>query len=713
MRNHLPFASNPFSSSGFLTSLRLPFHAPLPSPPLEVVAHASARRTPIHTQPFTSAAFATGCKTNAANRPASPRRSSGRPQDARRVLDKMPHPDNSLAAFCDMRSSGFRPDHLAYRKAVSASAASQNLDLAEQVYALVMKDGFCSDGYICSGFVDLFSKHGRFDDALEVFWEGATTNVVCWNTIIAGAVRNGEHLVALDLFYEMVHGFCMPNLFTLPSVLSACAAAGKLDAGEGVHAWAIKHDAGADVVATTAVIDMYVKCGDMNAAMKQFSRMRVPNVVSWTTIISGFVQKGEARDAMMIFKKMLGSDVEINKCTMTSVLLACSKSLSTKETDQIHCLIMKKGLHMDSVVKDALLSTYAKHGNIQSCERIFEETDTARNATTWSAMVSGLAQNQSLIRSMQLFCRMLREGVRPDKKCCSVLLSVVDCVDFGRQIHSYAIKDGTVHDVLLGSAIFTMYSKCSSLEDSYQFFIRMQEKDKVSWTSMISGFAGHGHTNRAFQLCRNMILENIVPDQMTISAILMACNGEQLLMKGKELHGHALRIGLVLDLPLGSALVSMYLQCKDLASAKRVFGGVSQRDQILWSSLVSGCATNGYSEEALAELPCLVNAGFQIDQFVCSSVLGVCADLWRPSLGEQLHAHAIRAGMISYLSVSSALLTLYAKCGRIDDSRRVFDETEDADLVMYTSMIWETGKMFQRLEAQLKEVNSRKSPVGV
>ncbi|CAL9102406.1 unnamed protein product [Musa acuminata var. zebrina] len=703
MRNLLAFASRRFSSPasflGLFTSLRLRIDAGLP-PSLPLAFHSSGRRTRFHTflsartRPSIAESSPTASATRVKGRLADRCLSSYRAQDALRMLDEIPRPyfaswnrSNPVTAFYEMRSSGFRPDQVAYGKVVSACAASRNLDLAEQVYALVIKDGFCSDGYVCSGLIDLFSKHGRLDDALGVFWEGATTNVVCWNAIIAGAVWNEENSIALDLFPQMVNGFCMPNLFTLSSILRACAASGRLDSGKGIHAWVIKHDAGPDVVVTTAVVDMYAKCGDMDAAMKEFSRMLVRNVVSWTAIISGFVQKEEVGDALMLFKQMLGSGVEINKYTMTSVLLACSKLSTVEETDQIHCLITKIGLCTDPVVKGALLSTYAKLGNVQSSERIFEETDTLRSPTTWSAMVCGLVQNECLLRSLQLFCRMFSEGLRPDNKCCSVVLSVVDCTDFGRQIHSYAIKDGSVHDVLVGSALFTMYSKCGSLEDSCKFFIRMQDRDRASWASMISGFAGRGHTNEAFQLFRDMILEHIVPDEMTISSILVACNDGRFLMKGKELHGHTLRIGLRIDPPLGSALVSMYLKCKNLASAKRVFDVVLQKDQIIWSSLVSGYATNGYSDEALKELTHMVAAGIDLDRFTCSSVLWVCANLWRPSLGEQLHARAIRAGTISYNSVSSALLTLYAKCGRIDDSHRVFDETEYPDLVMWTSMI--------------------------
>ncbi|KAG6469186.1 hypothetical protein ZIOFF_073890 [Zingiber officinale] len=692
MRNLLPFASHLvwISPSILNNLLRLQIHAAHP-PPSPFPICASVLRAHIHTLLSTSTApgapaAASNSDIHAANPPSGKSCTSGGVRDARCMFDEMPQRDSSIAGFCRMRSSGLRPDQFTYRHAVSACATSLNLGLAEQLYALVIKDGFCSDGYVCSRLIDIFSAHGRLDDALGVLWQGAARNVVCWNMIITGAVRNGEIYLALDLFRLMVD-FCNPNPFTLSSILCACASSGKLEAGEAAHGWAIKNDAVADVFVATAIVDMYVKCGVMDAAMRQFSSIAIRNVVTWTAVISGFVQKGEFVDALLLFKQMLSSGVEINKFTLTSVLLACSKSSTAMETDQVHCLIMKKGLHVDFEVKDALLRTYGKFGYITYVNRVFEETGTVQSASTWSALVCSLAENKCLMRSMQLFCWMFSEGLKPDKNCCSCILSIVDHVDFGRQIHSYAIKFGGVHDILLGNALFTMYSKCGSLEESYQFFMTIKEKDRISFTSMISGFVGYGHTDEAFQLFRDMMEEKVIPDNMTISSILMACHGEYSLTKGKELHGYALRNGFLVDPPLGSALVSMYLQCKRPALAKQVFDGVSPKDQIMWSSLVSGFASNGYSEEALMELPCLVSAGFEVDQYACSSLLRVCTNLWRPSIGEQLHALSIKRNTISCILVSSALLTLYAKIGRIDDSCRIFNETEDPDVVMWTSIV--------------------------
>nr|XP_010939494.3 pentatricopeptide repeat-containing protein At1g74600, chloroplastic [Elaeis guineensis] len=643
--------------------------------------------------------------TSAANRLADVRRKSGSVLHALQLLGEIPNPnliswnlmiqcynqisrfEESLRTFRDMRLSGFEPNQFTYGNVLSACAASQNLEYGEQIHSLVLKNGFFSNGFVCTGLIDLFAKSSSFDDALRVFVGIASSNVVCWNAIIAGAVRNEESLIALELFSQMVDGFCMPNCFTFSSVLCACAAAAELEMGRGIHAWVIKCDAGDDVFVGTAIVDLYAKCSDMDAAVKEFSRMPIRNVVSWTAVISGFVQKEEAIDGVIFFKEMMQAGVEINKFTVTSVLLACSNSLMAKETVQIHCLTMKNGLYMDSVVKDALISTYAKIGYIELSEKVFEETGILKSPGTWSAMISGLAQDQNCSRSIELFQRMLREGLKPDKKCSSAVLSIVDCIDFGRQIHSYVIKAGLVLDVLVGSALFTMYSKCGSIKDSYEFFKQMQERDRVSWSSMISGFAGHGYTDKAFQLFRDMLFEDIKPDETTLAAVLTACNGHCDLMRGKEIHGHAIRVALGAGTLINNALVSMYSKCQTLVSARRVFDGFLRKDGVMWSSLVSGYATNGYHDEALSQFQCMLLAGFAIDHFICSSVLGVCANISRLGLGRQLHAHAIKSGIIFHLPVSSALVTMYSKCGNICNSRRVFDEIENPDLVTWTAII--------------------------
>ncbi|KAJ0987420.1 hypothetical protein J5N97_005776 [Dioscorea zingiberensis] len=629
----------------------------------------------------------------------------GRIEDALHVLDEIPQPnliswnltischnrasrfERSLATFREMRSLGFQPNQFTYGSVLSACVASQRIDFGEQVYSIVLKNGFFLNGYVLTGLLDLFSKSGRFVDALKLFLEIDTENVVCWNAVIAGGVRDGETLVSLELFREMVDGICMPNGFTFSSVLNACAVAGELEMGRGIHAWVVKCNAGDDVFVGTAIVDLYAKCGDMDAAVKEFSKMPVRNVVSWTAIISGFSQKEDALHALQFFKEMIQTKVEVNNFTITSVLAACSNPILVHAVHQINCWVLKNGFFTDFVVKNALISAYAKTGHVWMSEEVFKEAGQVEAPNTWSAMISGLVQNNNLRKSIELFQKMFHGGVIPDKFCVASILGAVNCIDLGRQIHSYVVKAGLVSDVLVGCALFTMYSKLDSIDDSHEIFQRMPERDTVAWSSMIAGFAEHGHSEKAFHLFKQMLFEKVSIDHVTLSAVLTAGCSHQFLSKGKEIHAHTLRSGLAPDSLIAGALVSMYTKCKSLISARRIFDGTLHKDQVLWSSMISAYVSNNLSKEALLVFHRMLIAGCEVDHFTCSSVLRVCGNLSKQSLGRQLHAHVIRAGITHYLSVSSALLTMYSKCGSIDDSRKVFDEIESPDLITWTAMM--------------------------
>jgi pentatricopeptide repeat protein len=357
----------------------------------------------------------------------------------------------------------------------------------------------------------------------------------------------------------------------------------------------------------------------------------------------------------------------------------------TWEANQVHGMIMKTELYLDHVVKEALISTYAYVGAIELCEKVFQEVGTVSNRSIWSAFISGVSSH-SLQRSILLLRRMLCQGLRPNDKCYASLFSFVDSTELGKQLHSLVIKDGFVQAVLVGSALSTMYSRCNDLKDSYKIFEEMQERDEVSWTSMVAGFSAHGHSVEAFQVFRNMIVDGFTPDDVSLRSILSACNKPECLLKGKEVHGHALRVygGTT---SINHCLVSMYSKCQDIKSAQRIFDATQCKDQVMLSSMISGYATNGYSEEAISLFQLMLTTGFQIDRFVCSSIISICADMARTFYGKLLHGHAAKVGMLSDLSVGSSLVKLYSKSGNLDDSRKVFDEISAPDLVTWTSII--------------------------
>ncbi|KAL8225647.1 hypothetical protein R6Q57_018204 [Mikania cordata] len=631
---------------------------------------------------------------------------------ALKLFDTMPQPDisswnlvitsqnqssryaDSWGNFCRLHSLGFYPNEFTYGNAISACIALNFVNGGKLLYSLALKHGFSLDGYVRSGMIDLFLKCYSFNDALRVFSDESCGNVVCWNAIISGAIKHNKDYVGLNLFQQMCRGFPLPNRFTFPSVFGACAKLQELELGRGVHGLVVKYGEQDDLVVGTAIVDFYAKCGQVDEAINKFSQMPVKNVVSWTSVITGFVQKGEFKSALRLFKEMMILNQEINNYTVTSVLSACANPLLFRESFQIHCWIYKTGFYWDPTIKNSLINLYSKLGAIELSEQVFKDMKDGMNPSTYSTMVTAFCQDGKLEKAFSLLKKMFLEGLTPDLSCIPSLLSITNHLELGEQIHCYTLKTGGLFNHLVGCSLFTMYSKCGCLNESYELFKQMPDKDHVSWASMISGFTEHGYAYRAIELFREMLFAiDVIVDETTLTAVLAACSSLRFLKTGKEIHGFFSKREDNMYVYGGSSLVNMYSRCGDLKSAKRVFNMMPCKDQVSCSSLISGYAQNGYIKESLHLFVDLISSGLEVDSFTISSVLGAVGDLNNSDVGKgirigiQLHAHIQKLGFESTASVGSSLVMMYSKYGNLDSCLKVFNQIIKPDLISWTAMI--------------------------
>jgi pentatricopeptide repeat protein len=114
---------------------------------------------------------------------------------------------------------------------------------------------------------------------------------------------------------------------------------------------------------------------------------------------------------------------------------------------------------------------------------------------------------------------MQRAGVEPDRftfpfilKACAGLV----VIEQGRRIHDYILRYGFESDAFVGSALIDMYAKCGEVELARQVFDRMSQRDVVSWTSMIGGYAQKGHADEALELFQQMQQTGMKPNLVTI-----------------------------------------------------------------------------------------------------------------------------------------------------------------------------------------------------
>lgn len=602
--------------------------------------------------------------------------------------------------FCLVHNVGAVMDEFTYSGVISACGCLGNATGGLQVFGLVWKNGFFSSGFVRAGMVDLFAKCGRVEDSLRVLYDYNCEDVVCWSAVMSGAVKNQSYWVALDVFSQMCrYGSLSPTYFTFSSVLSACAAVGELDLGKCIHGRIIKSGDGDDVCVGTAIVDMYAESGAMVDALKQFKLMTMRNVVSWTVIVSGFVNQGDIASAFSALNEMKRNGEEIRKSTFSCVLSGCGNLDMFEEALQIHCWTFKAGIYQDPAVKASLIRTYSKVGAVNLSEQVFIDTQDLKQVGLWANMISAFVKSGNYEKAVFLFQKMLEMGITPDMYIVSSILSMEYNLNLGRQVHGYTLKLGLLSEHCVSILLFTMYSRFGNVEDSLKAFEKLERKDNISSISMIIACAANGYPDKAIQLFREMGIRESLPDERLLAVVLNSCTALHSLKLGREIHGHALQRRFGEQFIIDSALIRMYSKCGDLSSARIVFDRMPIKDDKTWCSLISGVSRSGNFEEALHLFRSFLLSDATADACTISSTFGALTYSIKLDIGPQLHAYAIKMGIEAEPSVGSSLIMMYSKSGSIDECDKVFRQIINPDLVCWTTMIASYGNNGKGSEA--------------
>ncbi|KAM1770520.1 hypothetical protein EV1_044942 [Malus domestica] len=194
------------------------------------------------------------------------------------------------------------------------------------------------------------------NDARKVFDRMLNNNVVSWTAIINGYVQSGKgDEEAIKLFVEMMSGLVLPNHFTFSSILKTSANLLDLRTGEQVHSLAVKSGQVEDAHKSSDVL-----CGNIDAAFLVFNEMDDWNVISWTSMITGFAKHGYAAPAVEVFDKMLEARI-----TYIAVLSACSHAGRSGSLVEALEFINSMPFTADELIWRTFLGACRVHGNIE------------------------------------------------------------------------------------------------------------------------------------------------------------------------------------------------------------------------------------------------------------------------------------------------------------------------------------------------------------
>nr|XP_043629437.1 pentatricopeptide repeat-containing protein At5g48910 [Erigeron canadensis] len=409
-----------------------------------------------------------------------------------------------------------------------------------QIHTKLIKTGRIQDPLASAELLRFYAlsdpPHRDLRHARQLFDEMPQPNCFSWNTIIRAYCDTNDALESWVLFRKMVE-FEIPNKFTFPSVLKACAKMGRVDEGKQVHCVVVKYGIVNDGFVLSNLVRMYVMCGAMDEACVVFGlgvlSSGLSEVVLWNVMVDGYLRVGDVEKARNLFNQMPRKSV---------------------------------------VSWNSMISGYAQNGFFVEALELFREMQMEGAADVMPNYVT-------LVSVLPAVSRL-------------------GALEIGKWVHFYAVKNGIKIDPVLGSALIDMYCKCGSFEEGLRLFNALAQKNVITWNSIITGLAIHGRAMDALDHFTKMQQSRITPNDVTYISVLTACSHAGLVDKGLSIFSQMVHTdGLIPRIEHYGCMVDLLGRAGRLQEAEELIlkmpGGP---DDVVLKALLGACKKHGNIE---------------------------------------------------------------------------------------------------------------------
>ncbi|XP_058191773.1 pentatricopeptide repeat-containing protein At2g17210 [Rhododendron vialii] len=497
----------------------------------------------------------------------------------------------------------------------------------QSVHACLIKQGLESFPSMGNSIMDFYVKSGAFHSARHVFDSMRSRESVSWNIMIHGQLHRGALEEGLWLFMQGRNDGFESNTATLVLVIHACRSLRATHEGLKMHGFVIIRGFWAIVSVQNSLLSFYSDI-EIEIAHKLFDEMCGRDLISWSVMIGGYVQSGEAVVAFMLFRKMVcNNEIVMDGQIMVNVIKACIHMGKVSIARLVHGFVICRGLGYDVFVAGSLVDMYAKCDDIESASKVFREMP-MRNNVSWNSLLAGFISNEKYSEALSLFDSMSKEGIEADEvtlvnllQTCKHFCDPIHC----KCIHSVIIRRGyEVNDLVLSSLI-DAYAKGNLITFAWNVFHQAKRRDTVTWSTMIAGFTHCGMPDEAIAIFQEMNETQNKPNAITVLNLLEACSVSAELKRSKSAHAVAIRRGLAPDVAVGTAILDMYSKCGAIESSERVFEQLPQSNIISWGAMIAAYGMNGLPHSALALFHELKTHGLKPNPVTTLSVLSACS----------------------------------------------------------------------------------------
>lgn len=490
----------------------------------------------------------------------------------------------SVYAKCGWLSSAKRVfegmgvnDRVTWNSMIKGYHQGGKISEAQRLFDLMQQQGVEPDVITWNILISSYSQLGKCDVAMKLMSDmemrGVKPDVFTWSCMISGFAQNNRGLEALKLFREMLLAGVEPNGITLVSAVSACSLVKDIRKGNEVHLLAIKLGYGEDVLVGNPLIDMYSKCGKLEAAREVFDMISEKDVYSWNSMIAGYCQAGYCGVAHDLFERMQESNVSPNVITWNAMITGY---IQKGDEDQAMDLFHKM----------------EKNGGVK------------RDTASWNALIAGYLHHGQKDKALRIFKKMQSFGFKPNSiTILSILPAISNVVSMKKvkEIHCCVLRSNLLCEVSVANSLIDTYAKSGNITYAHAIFSGMPSINIITWNTLTTGYVLHGCSNEAIHLFEHMRNLGYKPNRSTFASVISAYALAKKVEDGKSVFTAMTEEYQILPtLDHYIAMVNLYGRSGKLDEALDFIRGLPvETDVSLWSAFLTACCMHGNAELAM------------------------------------------------------------------------------------------------------------------
>ncbi|KAH7331567.1 hypothetical protein KP509_20G040700 [Ceratopteris richardii] len=442
--------------------------------------------------------------------------------------------NEALQCLEQMQVEGILPDVATYVSMIKACSDIGLDDFGVRLHLQVSQIGLNKDLTIGNALINMYAKFGALSQAQRVFDELPVHDPISWSALISGYGELGFVDGALVTYMKSQEESVSFDCAIYASLIKTFHSLECFDMCKGIYMEITKRGMNNDVV-NNALVDVYAKSGLIVDAQHVFEELLTPNVISWTSLMAGYIEYGYYKEALRKFDQMESKGIFPNGITYACILKACGNLRDIYRGREVHMETTKRGIDADQGVSNTLINMYARCGVSEDAHDIFDNL-LLRDDVSWSALISGhsdVGNHKEVIESLD--CMEL--CVSPSafvyasavKSCGSI-----GAIERGQGIAQQLYKKGLDKDLLAINSLIGMYSSFGLILEAQKIFYSLPSLDASIWSSMIQGYGMNHEGGMAVQCFEDMQKQKVKADAITFTCLLNSCSHTSLISKGFE-----------------------------------------------------------------------------------------------------------------------------------------------------------------------------------